>query len=811
MPVKAISKHYHPKETEVKWSKFWERKKIFKFNPKAKGKIYSVDTPPPYVSGDHLHVGHAMSYTQAEVIVRYQRMQGKNVFYPMGFDDNGLPTERHCEKKYKIDKSKISRKEFVNFCLRETKEGSKTYTDLWTNLGLSVDWDLLYSTISSNAQKVAQLSFMDLHRKGRVYQEDGPIFWCPYCQTALAQADLEDREEETIMYDIDFHDEEGQPLTISTTRPELIFACAALYANPTDRRYGKLIGKNAIVPLVNRKVKIKSHKNVEKEKGTGLMMVCTWGDTEDVEKWKEDKLDTWVIFDKRGYLKDIAGKYKGIRVREARKSIVVDLRKKGLVRREKKIFHALNIHERCKNPIEFYASKQWFIRVLDLKKEFLGRGRELKWHPQTMKVHYDNWVRGLKWDWCISRDRFYGVPFPVWHCKKCNEIILPSQKLLPVDPREQKPPVSACPKCKSKKIEGEMQVMDTWMTSSVTPLINAKWGEKNSWMKRIYPMALRVQAMEIIRTWLFYTVVKSHLHTSSLPWKDVMISGHGTDSKGIKMSKSLGNFVKAEEAIGKFGADALRWWACGTTLGTNTRYSEEDLRAGQKLLTKLWNVTRFVFMNCSKEVEKPKKLYSIDQWILAESQELVRTVTRYLNNYEFGLAKISIEKFFWTKLTDNYIELIKGRLYGEELAGKMSAQYTIIYLLDLINHLLAPYLPFVTEEIYQTFFVGTRHGGFSHQKISIHIDSWPKINKKYDKKSLQKTGNFVIQIIEEIRRYKAEKRLKLVDPVAAMEITGNDKIITSLKLFESDLKNVGKIEKINWQVGNADNLKFGFK
>jgi len=802
----AISKHYNPKETEAKWSKFWEKKKIFEFNPKKPGKIYSIDTPPPYVSGDHLHVGHAMSYTQAEVIVRYQRMLGKNIFYPMGFDDNGLPTERHCEKKFKIDKSKITRGEFVSLCLSETKNGSKTYTDLWKSLGLSVDWSLLYSTIAPNSQRVAQLSFIDLYKKGRIYEAYGPIFWCPYCQTALAQADLEDREEKTVMYDIDFKDEQGKPLTISTTRPELIFACAALYVNPTDKRYKKLIGKNAIVPLANRKVKIRSHKSVEKEKGTGLMMVCTWGDSEDVEKWREDKLDTYIIFDKRGYLNELAGKYQGIRVREARKTIVEDLKKMGLVRSEKKINHTLNIHERCKNPIEFYASNQWYIKLLDIKGALLKRGRELNWHPKSMKVHFDNWIKGLKWDWCISRDRFYGVPFPVWRCGDCEEIILSKENRLPVDPREQKPPVAACPKCKSKKISGEMQVMDTWMTSSVTPLINAKWGEKNNLMKQIYPMSLRVQAMEIIRTWLFYTVVKSHLHTRTLPWKDVMISGHGTDAKGEKMSKSLGNFVKAEEVISRYGADALRWWACGTTLGMNVRYSEDDIRAGGKLLTKLWNVTRFVCLTCAGKVKPPKKMDASDQWILAEAQNLVAEVTKNLEKYEFGLAKIAIEKFFWTKFTDNYIELIKGRLYGEDKEVKQSAQYTAVYLLDLINHLLAPYLPFITEEIHQAFF----RGKYS-KDISIHLSGWPKIEKKYDKKSLLKTGALVVQIIEEFRRYKAGKGLKLVDPITSADITANGKTIKSLKLFESDLKNIGKIEKINWKVKNITGLEFTFK
>jgi len=800
-----ISKHYNPQETEAKWQKFWEKKKIFRFNPRGKGKIYSIDTPPPYISSDHLHVGHAMSYTQAEVVVRYHRMLGKNVFYPMGFDDNGLPTERHCEKKFKVDKARTSRKDFVKLCLTETKSGSKIYTDLWKSLGLSVDWSLLYSTIAPNAQKVSQLSFIDLYKKGRIYQQYGPIFWCPYCQTALAQADLEDREEETVMYDIDFQDERGKPLTISTTRPELIFACAALYVNPADKRYKNLIGKYAIVPLVNRKVEIRSHQTVEKDKGTGLMMVCTWGDSEDVEKWREDKLENHVIFDKRGYLNDLAGKYRGIRIRDARKPVVEDLKKMGLVRGEKKITHTLNIHERCKNPIEFYASNQWFIKVLDIKKALLRRGNELNWHPRSMKVHYDNWVEGLKWDWCISRDRYFGVPFPVWRCEDCGEIILADPKKLPVDPREEKPPVAVCPQCDGKKIAGEMQIMDTWMTSSTTPLINARWGDKNSLMKKIYPMSLRVQGMEIIRTWLFYTVVKSHWHTDSLPWKDVMISGLGTDQKGEKMSKSQGNFVKAEEAVSRYGADALRWWACGTTLGMNVRYSEEDIRAGAKLLTKLWNVNRFVCLNCPKKIAKPKKLFPTDQWILASAQNLIQFVTDSLNKYEFGLAKIEIEKFFWTKFTDNYLELIKGRLYGDDLEKKKSAQYTVLNVLDILMHLLAPYLPFITEEIYQSFFRGEYYS-----EISIHQGKWPKVNKNWVNNTLARNGLVLLKVIEEIRRYKASVGLKLSDELPKLKITVNNKLAKGIVPFQTDIKNLGRIVDFKVEINDSSGTGIHF-
>ena len=789
-----IAKHYFPKETEQKWSKFWEKNEIYRFSSKNKGEVYSVDTPPPYVSADHLHVGHAMSYTQAEVIVRFRRMLGDNVFYPMGFDDNGLPTERHVEKKYNVDKSKITRQEFVDLCIKETKEGGKVYQNLWSRLGLSVDWSLLYNTISPEAQRVAQLSFIDLFKKDRIYRLDSPVHWCPYCHTALAQADLEDKEEKSVMYDIQFGKKKDPRLIVATTRPELLFACVALYVNPEDTRYSDLVGKKVEVPLTDNSVTIKTHPKVEMDKGTGLMMVCTWGDQNDVEKWKSDKLESRIIFDQNGIFNDLAGKFKGKRVRESRPEIVAELKENGLLISENPILHNISVHERCKNPVEFLSSSQWYIKILDLKKELLERGDQLNWYPASMKIHYTNWVEGLGWDWCISRDRFFGVPFPVWHCEDCGEIILPQESELPVDPREAEKPesVKKCRKCGSEKITGEMQVMDTWMTSSVTPLINAKWKGKSDLTDTIYPMSLRVQALEIIRTWLFYSVVKSHLHTDSLPWKSVMISGHGTDAKGEKMSKSVGNFVVADKVIDQYGADALRLWACNAGLGANVRYSEEDVRSGQKFLTKLWNVSRFVFMNLENMPEEPKKLHPTDAWIREEVKKLISDSTADLLNYEFGLAKIKIEKFFWTKLTDNYLELIKGRLYGEEGELKQSAQATLVYLLDVFCHLLAPFVPFITEEIYQQFFLNKKYS-----EKSIHMRPWPK-EDGFEAKLIA-SGDSLIESIEAIRKYKAQHGIKLNEDLTGAVFSGSTAWVESLKPFESDIKNVGRIKDLSWK------------
>lgn len=809
---KELSKIYDPKKVEKKWQDFWEKEKIYRFDPDSPSPIFSIDTPPPYISADFLHVGHAMSYTQAEIIIRYHRMKGENIFYPMGFDDNGLPTERFVEKKYKIDKSKITRKEFVELCLKETAEGGKIYEELWRRLGLSVDWSLLYSTINPFSQKIAQRSFIDLYQKKRIYRDESPTFWCPHCQTALAQADLEDKEENTSMHDIKFKMEDGNNVIISTTRPELIPACVALYINPADKRYKKYAGKNAITPLFENRVPVKTSATVDMEKGTGFMMVCTWGDVEDVKKWKEDKLETKLIIEKNGKLNSQAGLLSGLKIPKARETILKELEKLGLIVGKKETSRVLNVHERCKNNVEFFLSQQWFIKILDLKGELKKRGNELEWFPQFMKIHLDNWIEGLKWDWCISRDRYYGVPFPVWYCENCGEIILAGDSELPVDPRENSPKNKKCLKCDSAKIRGEFQVMDTWMTSSLTPLINARWKEKENLMDKIYPMTIRVQAFEIIRTWLFYTLVKSHAHTNSLPWKNVMISGWGLAPDGKKMSKSLHNFITAESMIKKYGADALRFWSCGATLGINLRFSEEDVKAGQKILTKIWNATRFVMMNLDgydkKIIFERNDLHPADIWILSELYDLHGYVIGQFENYEFAKAKFMLEHFFWTKFTDNYIELVKGRLYGKDEKGKLSAQFTLYSIISVITKLFAPILPHITEEIYQSFIIN------EDSPKSIHITTWSK-DSKYDKTHVPinhdpvfsgdpqwlinkqeelENGKILIEIITTIRKIKADKKIKLYEPIKNLRIAAEKD--SFIEKISADLKNLAKAENI---------------
>ncbi|MDO8529758.1 MAG: valine--tRNA ligase [bacterium] len=787
-----LPKNYDSKQSEKKWQDFWEKEGIYKFDKNSKKPTFSIDTPPPYISSNSLHTGHAMSYTQAEIIVRFHRMNGENVFYPMGFDDNGLPTERFVEKKYKVDKSKITRKEFVELCLKETQEGGKKYEELWRSLGLSVDWSLLYSTISPLAQKISQRSFIDLYKKNRIYQAKRPTLWCTTCQTALAQADLEAEEKESQLVYIKAKVETGEDLVFATTRPELLPACMGISVHPSDRRYKHLIGKKVTMPLTGAELILTADEASDTDFGSGVVYYCSFGGNECIE-WLERHPEAKPIelILPNGRFSKNAGKYAGKKTLEAREDIIEDLKEIGALIKLEPTKHAVYVHERCKTDVEYIETEQWFIKLLDLKDALQKRGNKLKWYPKFMKIHLDNWINGLKWDWCVSRDRFFGVPIPVWQCKDCGEIILPEDSELPVDPGENTPANNTCSECESKNIQGETQVLDTWATSSVSPLINARWGEKDNLMKEICPMSVRVQGFEIIRTWLFYTLVKSHLNTENIPWKDVMISGWGLAKNGEKMSKSLNNFVTAESMLQKYGADALRFWTCGATLGMNLRFSEDDMRAGQKLLTKIWNATRFVMMNLEnyEKTELSKNdLETSDQWILAEFQELVKNVTEQFEKYEFAKAKNLLEHFFWIKFTDNYIELVKGRLYGEDEKKKLSAQFALYKIISNLAKLFAPILPHVTEEIYQQFL---RDGNSS---VSIHIAEWPALEKQFEDEDTRKSGKLLLEIIAEIRKQKAEKSIKLGESFRRLTIGANEKEF--VEKIKEDIKNLSHAEEI---------------
>jgi len=797
-------KHYDPQDVEHKICKMWQKLDVYRYDPESTKACFSVDTPPPYVSAEHLHVGHVMSYTQPEIIVRYKRMRGYNVFYPMGFDDNGLPTERYVERKYDVDPKETDRRTFIDLCLRETAEGARVYRQLWDRLGISVDWSLSYSTIDERSRRTAQKSFLELINAGLIDRRDEPIQWCYKCKTSLAQADVDTIEENTDLHDITFDGPDGASLIISTTRPELLPACVALYAHPKDERYTDLIGRKSRVPLFDHEVPIFTHPDVDRSYGSGLMMVCTWGDAEDVTKWREDNLGTRLILDNNGRLNQCGRQFSSLSLKKARGAILQVLSEKSLLISSRRISHLLGVHERCGEPVEFSQSEQWFIRLLDHKEEFLRRGEELNWYPTFMKARYDEWVKGLKWDWCISRQRHYGVPFPVWYCELCGKPQFAPESQLPVDPMRDAPSPGTTCECGCDSFVGESDVMDTWMTSSLTPLINARWaehgfGEDNHFAK-VYPQSLRVQAFEIIRTWLFYTIVKSHYHTDSLPWHDVMISGWGLDARGKKISKRYGNFVDPLKTIDKYSADAIRYWAAGATLGHDLRYHEGNLRDGTRLVNKLWNAARLSLQYLYDGQEDPLPLKRgkpalVDRWILSRLAATVKTATDALDQYNYSYALQTIEMFFFQEFCDNYLEIIKPRFRkaSQYSSGEVeAARMTLHQVLFGVIRLFAPFVPFITEEIYQHLF--RAYGG----PASIHVADWPVSEELSRDTEAEAEGQLLIQVLTGIRRWKTANQAHANSPLEHLIITADQEYERRLRILASSLQDAARAERLDF-------------
>jgi valyl-tRNA synthetase len=771
---------YDAKKVEEKIRKFWEKEKIYRFDPKKKGKVYSIDTPPPTVSGD-MHIGHAFSYAQQDFIARFHRMALGAVFYPFGTDDNGLPTERLIERIKNIKSKDMPRSKFIELCLKTLKETTPNFIQSWKDLGVSADYDVYYSTIDKNSRKISQKAFLELYKKGEIYKKEFPTIWCPECQTSIAQAELEDKEEGSLFSTLKFKVDD-KDLLIATTRPELLGACVAVFVHPNDKRYKKLIGKKAKVPLFNFEVPIIEDKSADIDKGTGVLMVCSYGDKFDVDAINRHKLNPKIVFSKDGFLN--SGNYKSMNIKEARKKILRDLRDKGLISDEKQISHVVNVHDKCGTAIEFLPTEQWFVKVLDKKKIWLKQGKEIIWRPKYMYKRYENWVKGLEWDWNISRERHFGVPIPVWSCKKCNSIIIPKESELPLDPTQIK---KKCLKCK-EFAEPEEKVLDTWATSSLTPQIASSLIKE----KVKVPYSLRPQAHDIIRTWAFYTIVRSYLHEKKLPWKNISVSGF-VKLEGEKMSKSKGNVIDPKKTMEEFGADALRFWAAGSKLGEDLNYQEKDLVTGKKFVTKLLNASNFVFMNLKGyKGSRPKKLEKVDMLFLRKLNLLVKRVTEYLQRYEYSRAKSETEQFFWHMFCDNYLEIVKYRIYNEKGDKKISAQYTLYQSLLTMLKLIAPIMPFITEEIYQTYFKKVEKGK------SIHISNWPKTyalqldESKIDKAEGDDWGLF-IGLIQKVRQEKSKAQKSMKSEIL---LTIEKKDMQELGDLVDDLKGVTKAKEI---------------
>ncbi len=736
---------------EQKWQARWEAEGVYRFDRQApRDRVYAIDTPPPTVSGS-LHVGHVFSYTHTDVVARYQRMRGRAVFYPMGWDDNGLPTERRVQNYYGVrcdpslpyDPSftppseppkppvSVSRPNFIELCARLTAEDEVVFEHLWRRLGLSVDWSLTYATIGREAQRVSQLAFLRLLRRGQAYQLEAPTLWDVDFRTAVAQAELEDREMPGAYHKIRFARPDGGFVEIDTTRPELIPACVALVAHPDDPRYQPLFGTTVTTPLFGAQVPVKAHPLADPEKGTGIAMICTFGDVTDVVWWRELQLPVRAILQPNGTFRPVtwgeAGwasvdaaraqtcydQLVGLPAAKARARIVEQLRESGdLLGDPRPITHHVKFFEKGDRPLEIITSRQWFIQTMPVREALLARGRELRWHPEYMRARFDNWVNGLNGDWCVSRQRFFGVPFPVWYRIGADGVtdytspLLADESRLPIDPSTDVPDgFTADQRGVPGGFTGDPDVMDTWATSSLTPLLVCGWERDPDLFARTYPMHLRPQAHDIIRTWLFSTVLRAELETNALPWSDAAISGWVLDPDRKKMSKSKGNVVTPMALLEEHGSDAVRYWAARGGPGVDTAFEPGQMKVGRRLAIKILNASKFVLgrVEPAGPVTEP-----IDRGMLRQLSAVVSRATRALDEYDYAAALRETETFFWW-FCDHYIELVKRRRQGDDAAAQ-SAVTAAQTGLSVLLRLFAPFMPFVTEEVWSTWKGGSIHG-----------------------------------------------------------------------------------------------------
>ena len=806
----SLSKHYDPAEAEPRLQTFWQTAGIYQFTPGDDRPVFSIDTPPPTVSGQ-LHLGHTYSYTHADLFARFQRMRGANVLYPMGYDDNGLPTERLVERQHGVTALEIGRQAFIERCLQVSGEAEREYRSLFQRLGLSVDWRYTYRTIDECSRRICQGSFIDLYRRGLVYRAEAPVIWCPECRTSLAQADVNELERVTRLVTIPFRLDDGTMLSIATTRPELLPACVAVFVHPGDDRYKHLAGSFASVPLFGARVRILADPAVDPLKGSGAVMCSTFGDTIDKAWWNQYDLPHIAAIDRDGRLTELAGEFAGMPVADARQEISAVLEREGLLLDRQPLDQIVPVHERCDTPVEYLLSQQWFIRILDFKEELLAAGEGVSWHPAHMHARYAAWVENLAWDWCISRQRYFGVPFPLWYCVTCGEPILAGEDQLPIDPAIDRP-TQPC-SCGSSDFIPEADVFDTWATSSMSPQIVGRWsckGEEHLY-DRVFPFSLRPQGHEIIRTWAFYTIAKSQYHFGAIPWKDIAISGWGIAGEGMgKISKSRGGGpMPPIEMIERNSADAVRYWAASTGLGKDAVISEEKIRLGAKLVTKLWNVARFSerFLTdyeplSSYALELPDtpapRLTWADRWILSRAQRLILRVTRLLENYDYAAAKSELEVFFWSELADNYLEMCKQRLYDRPGDQYDAARFTLGCLLLAVLKLFAPFLPHVTEEIYQSLFAHQEQDESQSSPVdSIHASLWPVPDPSLEDDQAENIGGLMVEIATAVRRHKSQNSLPLGTPLERLRLeTRNKQLAASLQEASADLISITRARLI---------------
>ena len=818
----------------------WDDASTYRFDRSAaRDQVFAIDTPPPTVSGS-LHMGHVFSYTHTDTVARFWRMRGKSVFYPMGWDDNGLPTERRVQNYFGVrcDPSvpyepgfqppfrgeppkghhaiPISRPNFIELCEELVAEDEKVFEDLFRRLGLSVDWTLLYSTIEDRARAVSQRAFLRNLARGEAYTQEAPTLWDVDFKTAVAQAELEDRERPGAYHQLAFHRTDGNgDVVIDTTRPELLAACVALVAHPDDERYQPLFGQTVRTPLYGVEVPVVAHELAQIDKGTGIAMICTFGDLTDVIWWRELQLPTRAIIGRDGRIlteppEDIGSEdgmaaydaIAGLTVKQAQTAVVEQLRASGeMLGEPRPITHPVKFFEKGDRPLEIVTSRQWYIRNggrdADLRRALLGRGADLVWHPEHMRHRYENWVEGLNGDWLISRQRYFGVPVPVWYALDADgEIVhdtplVPDEADLPIDPSTDVPAgYTADQRDQPGGFTGDPDVMDTWATSSLTPQIAGLWGTDDDLFARVYPMDVRPQAHDIIRTWLFSTVVRSHFEAGDVPWRHAALSGWILDPDRKKMSKSKGNVVTPMSLFDQYGSDAVRYWAASARPGVDTAFSEEQMKVGRKLATKLLNVTKFT-LGFGEVDESLRASDPVDLSMLAKLADVVTDATNAFEAFDYARALERTEAFFWW-FCDDYVELVKGRAYRTDDAGAASARAALRLALGAVQRLLAPFLPFATDEVWSWWHTD-----------SVHSATWPTVAE------LGTTGDAelldpICEVMARVRRTKTEAKVSQRAAVASLTVEIDHTGVAAIQAGTDDLKEAGSIADVSVVAGSGD-------